>query len=153
MIFTLPNGKPIDLDMVELAMEDADLCNVYYLNTQTGEVARFSEYDDFSDEREQQLEEIESESHYIPIERISSHEAYQWMEDFVAEIVDPKDKQAAEKLSIALMGKGAFRRFKDVLHRVDYEWVQAWYQWKDDHLHEAMRQWFASLPLTITEQS
>jgi hypothetical protein len=81
MIFTLPNGKPIDLDMVELAMEDADLCNVYYLNTQTGEVARFSEYDDFSDEREQQLEEIESESHYIPIERISSHEAYQWMED------------------------------------------------------------------------
>ncbi len=152
MIFTLPNGKRIDLDMVELAMEDADLCNVYYLNTQTGEVARFSEYDDVSDEREQQLEEIESEDHYIPIERISSHEAYQWMEDFVAEIVEPKDKQAAEKLSIALMGKGAFRRFKDVLHRVGDEWVQVWYQWRDDHLHEAMKQWFASLPLTITEQ-
>ena len=153
MIFTLPNGKPIDLDMVELAMEDADLCNVYYLNTQTGEVARFSVYDDFSDEREQQLEEIESESHYIPIERIPSHEAYQWMEDFVAEIVAPKDAQTAEKLSIALMGKGAFRRFKNVLHHVGEEWVQAWYHWRDDQLYKAMKEWFAGLPVAITEEA
>jgi hypothetical protein len=29
------------------------------------------------------------------------HEAYQWMERFVAEIVAPKDAQTAEKLSIA----------------------------------------------------
>lgn len=41
------------------------------------------------------------------------------------------------------MGKGAFRRFKDVLHVAGDKWIQAWYQWKDDHLNEEMKQWFA----------
>ena len=70
---TLPNGKPIDEDMVEVAMEDSNLANRYYLNTQTGEIIFFSEYDDDSDEREEQLEG----SLYIPIERIPTYEAYQ----------------------------------------------------------------------------
>ncbi|HEY7419692.1 MAG TPA: UPF0158 family protein, partial [Ktedonobacteraceae bacterium] len=109
-----PNGKPIDSTMVEAAMEDASLENSYYLNLQTGEVVFHSEWVDTPLESEQQREEIESSDSYVPIERIPSHEAYQWMEDFVAEIVAPKDTQAAEKLSNALMGKGAFRRFKDV---------------------------------------
>jgi len=37
-MITLPNGKPIDLDMLETAMEDADLANRYFLNLVTGEV-------------------------------------------------------------------------------------------------------------------
>ncbi len=152
MVFKLPNGKPIDKDMVEVAMEDSDLANSYYLNTLTGEVVFLSDFTDTADEIEERLEEIEFSSDYVPIERIPSHEAYQWMENFVAEIVAPKDAQAAEKLSIALMGKGAFRRFKDVLHSVGDEWVQAWYHWKDDQLHTAMKEWFESLPLTIIEE-
>jgi hypothetical protein len=67
------------------------------------------------------------------------------MADFVAEMVAPKEKYLAEKLSIALMGKGAFRRFQDVLHQSGSEWIQAWYHWKDDHLSEALNQWLASL--------
>lgn len=150
-MFILPNGKHIDEDMVELAMEDSDRTNSYYLNTQTGEVVFFSElYDDF-DEREKQLEEIESSSDYIPIECIPSYVAYQWMEDFVASIVASKDERIAEKLSIALMGKGAFRRFKDVLYSVGDKWVQAWYQWKNDRLREAIQEWFASLPISVTD--
>src|SRR2546423_15494237 len=116
-MFTLPNGKPIDVDMLETAMEDSDITNRYYLNTQTSEVAFFSDYDGTSDEEEM------LEDYYIPIERIPSYEAYQWMRDFVDEVVAPKDEWAAEKLSIALMGKGAFRRFKDVLHSVGDKWV------------------------------
>jgi hypothetical protein len=150
-MFTLPNGKPIDSDMIEIAMEDGDLGNSYYLNTQTGEVTFLSAFADTMEEDEKRAEEIETSHAYIPIERISSHEAYQWMEQFVTEIVAPKDAQAAEKLSIALMGKGAFRRFKDVLYRVSDEWVQAWYQWRDDQLKKAMKEWLASLPLTIRE--
>ena len=89
MVFKLPNGKPIDKDMVELAMEDGNLENSYYLNTLTGEVVFLSDLTDTADEIEKRLEEIESTGDYIPIERISSHEAYQWMENFVAEIVAP----------------------------------------------------------------
>ena len=40
---TLPNGNPIDMDMLETAMEDSDLSNRYYLNVVTGKVVFFSD--------------------------------------------------------------------------------------------------------------
>jgi hypothetical protein len=119
---TLPNGKPIDMDMLEAAMEDSDLTNRYFLNLVTGKVVFFSEYVGLSDEDEHLLEEIDGSDDYVAVERISSHEAYQWMVDFVDEMVAPTDEHAAEKLSIALNGKGAFRRFKDTLYGVDDQW-------------------------------
>ena len=76
------------------------------------------------------LDEIDGSDDYVAIERIPSHEAYQWMVDFVDEMVAPADQHAAEKLFIALDGKGAFRRFKDTLQRLDDQWLQAWYQWR-----------------------
>lgn len=149
-MFQLLNGNRIDEDMVETAMEDTDIANSYYLNTQNGEVVFFSDYGDPPEK--DVLEDIENSDTYIPIERISSHEAYQWMEDFVTQIVAPQNKQVAEKLSIALMGKGAFRRFKDVLYIVGDEWVQAWYRWKDVQLKAAMNEWFESLSGTVTKE-
>lgn len=137
---TLPNGKPIDMEMLEVAMEDADLTHTYFLNTLTGEVLFLSEYQDV-DEQEKLMAEIDGSSHYRRVERIPSSQAYQWMVDFVEEIVTPKDARAAEKLSIALMGKGAFRRFKDVLYTTDEKWVQAWYEWKNQRLTEAVEAW------------
>ena len=126
-------------------MEDADLANSYFLNLVTGEVVFFSEYVGLSDEDEHLLEEIEGSSDYVAVERIPSHEAYQWMVDFVDEVVAPADEDTAEKLSIALNGKGAFRRFKDTLHLVNEQWLQAWYQWKDTRLKAAIDEWVKSL--------
>jgi len=60
-------------------------------------------------------------------------------------MVDPADEQAAEKLSIALNGKGAFRRFKDTLYHVDDQWLQAWYQWKDKRLKATVEEWLKSV--------
>src|SRR5437660_9487882 len=121
-MITLPNGKSIDKDMLETAMEDSDLTNRYFLNLVSGEVIFLSDYLGLSDEDERLLEEIDGSNDYVAIERISSHEAYQWMADFVDELVAPADEDATEKLSIALDGKGAFRRFKDTLHRIDDQW-------------------------------
>ena len=56
---TLPNGKPIDMDMLETAMEDSDLANKYFLHLVTGKVLFFSEYVGFSNEDEQLLTEID----------------------------------------------------------------------------------------------
>lgn len=138
---TLPNGQPIDMDMLETAMEDADLANRYFLNLVTGQVVFFSDYPGLSEENEDLLEEINGSDDYVAIERIPSHEAYQWMVDFANEMVAPADEHAAEKLSIALDGKGAFRRFKDTLHRIDEKWLQAWYQWRDEQLKAAVEEW------------
>ena len=150
-MFQLLNGKRIDEDMVQVAMDDGNIGNSYFLNTETGEVLFLSELDAFTDEQEQELEEIDSSDIYIPIERIESSEAYRWMEDFVTQIVAPQNERVAEKLSIALMGKGAFRRFKHVLHMVGDDWVQAWYDWRDNHLKKAMHEWFESLPRVVTK--
>src|SRR5437899_6677385 len=97
-MITLPNGKPIDLDMLESEMEDSDLAHRYFLNLVAGEVVFFSDYLGLSEEDERLLEEIDGSNDYVAIERIPSHEAYQWMVDFVDEMVAPVDEQAAEKL-------------------------------------------------------
>ena len=148
----LPNGKQVDETMLEAAMEDGSLEHKYFLHTQNGEVVLLSEYDD-PDESEKLAEEIDGSSQYVPIERIPTHIAYQWMEDFVENTVAPRDEQAAEKLSIALRGKGAFRRFKDVLHGVGDAWVQEWYHWRDIQLKAAMRVWFESVLEEITDEN
>ena len=144
-MITLPNGKPIDLDMLETAMEDSDLANRYFLNLVSGEVVFFSDYLGLSDEDERLSDEIDGSNDYIAIERIPSHVAYQWMVDFVDEMVAPADEHAAEKLSITLNGKGAFRRFKDTLHRVDGQWLQAWYQYRDKRLKAAVDEWVKNI--------
>jgi Uncharacterised protein family (UPF0158) len=144
-MITLPNGKSIDLDMLETAMEDSDPANRYFLNLVSGEVVFFSDHLGLSDEDERLLEEIDGSNDYVAIERIPSHVAYQWMVDFVDEMVAPADEHAAEKLSMALNGKGAFRRFKDTLHRVDEQWLQAWYQWRDKRLKAALDEWLKSV--------
>jgi hypothetical protein len=144
-MITLPNGTAIDQDMLETAMEDADLAHSYFLNLVSGEVVFFSEYVGLSEEDERLLEAIDGSNDYVAIERIPSHEAYQWMVDFVDELVAPADEQAAEQLFIALHGKGAFRRFKETLHRVDEQWLHAWYQWKHARLEAALETWLKSV--------
>jgi hypothetical protein len=141
----LPNGKPIDMDLLEAAMEDSDLANRYFLNLVTGEVVFFSDYLGLSEEDERLLEEIDGSNDYVAIERIPSQVAYQWMVDFVDEMVAPADEPAAEILSVALNGKGAFRRFKDTLHRLDEPWLQAWYQWRTKQLEAAVDEWLKSV--------
>ena len=141
----LPNGKSIDMNMLAIAMEDADLTNRYFLNLVTGEVVFFSDYLGLSDEDERLLEEIDGSDDYVAIERIPSHVAYQWMADFVDEMVAPADEHAAEKLSMALNGKGAFHRFKDTLHLLDDQWLQAWYQWRNKRLEAALDEWLESV--------
>src|SRR5215472_16394684 len=141
----LPNGKTIDLDMLETAMEDSDLAHSYFLNLVTGEVVFFSDYLGLSEDDERLLEEIDGSNDYVAIERVPSHVAYQWMVEFVDELVAPADKHATEQLSMALNGKGAFRRFKDTLCRVDEQWLQAWYQWRDKQLKSVVEEWLKSI--------
>src|SRR5205823_9896272 len=103
-MITLPNGKSVDLDMLETAMEDSDLAHRYFLNLVTGEVVFFSDYLGLSDEDERLLVDIDGSTDYVAIERIPSHEAYQWMVDFVDEIVAPADQHAAQQFSLPLHG-------------------------------------------------
>jgi Uncharacterised protein family (UPF0158) len=144
-LYTLPNGKSIDIDQLALAMEDSDLGNSYFLNLSTGELAFFSDFLGLTEEDEHLLDEIEGSDDYVAVERIPSYVAYQWMVDFVDEVVTPVDEHAADRLARSLHGKGAFRRFKDTLYYVDDRWQPAWYEWRDKKLNTAAQEWLKSV--------
>jgi len=61
---------------------------------------------------------------------------YNIMVDFTETITDPR---ANELLSVALEGKGAFRRFKDTLHRVGL--TDEWYAFKHKAYVALAREW------------
>ncbi|HEY1353180.1 MAG TPA: UPF0158 family protein [Ktedonobacteraceae bacterium] len=142
---TLPDGRPIDGDALKEAMEDADLAHRYFLHLTTDEVRFISEYSGLSAQDAQLLEEIDESGDYVAVERIPVHEAYQWMVDFVDEVVAPADEDAAEKLGIALDGKGAFRRLRTTLQRLDQQWLQAWDQWRARRLNAAVDEWIEGI--------
>jgi hypothetical protein len=80
---------------------------------------------------------------YIRIDPASSRKQYQWMERFVASVEDP---QLRDRLLIAIDGKGAFRRFKDVLLGFPME-RERWFNYRADLLHHNINQWFESKQL------
>ena len=110
----MENKKPLNIDIEELceAMEDSSYEHDYYLDLDNGEILFLSEYMD--DEETWKLrDQIEENSdRYELTPKAESHEGYEDMVDFIATVTD---EHLAELLEVAVDGKGAFRRFKDVL--------------------------------------
>jgi len=78
---------------------------------------------------------------YIYINPLPSYEKYNLMQEFASQ---QKNERLAELLWVALDGKGAFRRFKDVLLNYPEErqkWFDFEYEWMEkqaiDFLNEA----------------
>ncbi|MGH7413123.1 MAG: UPF0158 family protein [Candidatus Rokuibacteriota bacterium] len=113
-----------------------------YLDLRSGEVLmvpvdRFGDDDDRPSE-----EEIDSglaAGHLVHIEPLDSRVEYGWMGDFA---VSSRDARLRDRLEVALDGRGAFRRFKDVLLGQSAE-RERWFALRDQRLHEAAREWLA----------
>lgn len=144
--YILPNNKLVDTEMIFIAMEDSNLVNEYFLDSETGEVEIIF---DAEEDREKHLEQMENKR-YIAIDRIPSYEFYNCMDEFVRVVVGSEDKNLEERLLIALDGKGAFRRFKDVISNAG-EWPNRWYKWKDNYLENELKEWLTTLPVKIQE--
>lgn len=74
---------------------------------------------------------------YVSIEQIPSHEAFQFMEDFVEAL---PDSRAAEQLVRALRGNKPFRRFKDALLDFPLE-RERWFEYESKQRREYIKQW------------
>jgi hypothetical protein len=70
-----------------------------------------------------------------PPDKFEFHE-YRVMEEFIHSI---DDNEAANHLWRAIKGRGAFRYFKDVLHRLGIQ--QSWYDYLDKAQREFVIQW------------
>ena len=82
---------------------------------------------------------------YLRIDPASSREQYRWMERFVGSVAD---LPLRERLIIAIDGKGAFRRFKDVLLAFPAE-RERWFAYRSEVLHFHIQTWLEHMKVEV----
>lgn len=129
----------VDWDVLCHAFEDASGEADYYLDTKTGEVIMISDLVMDSEECEKIRDEIDAdtEDRYLYVEKQMPWEGYQDMEDFIETV---EDKDLREKLCVSINGRGAFRRFKDVLLNYPEE-QERWFTFHNACLEERILDW------------
>jgi len=121
-------------------MEDASYEHRYFLDTETGEVILVSEMLD-DEEAQRQVAEIDEAEpgRYLQVPHADSREGYDDMQDFIDTV---SDEHLQELLNVATQGRGAFRRFKDVLAGHPAE-QQRWFDFQAARLDARAREWLA----------
>jgi len=84
---------------------------------------------------------------YLQVEPIPSREQYRIMERFIASVPFPA---LAERLSDAIVGKGAFRRFKDCIAQHPDE-RKRWFAFRDVLVHQFILDWCKANYIEATE--
>ncbi len=138
---------PIDLQELCAAFEDSSDDHRYFLDFQTGEV----NLDIFDAAEREELDEMVEEAskkryRYLPI--AESQVGYEDMKEFIETV---KGANLKEKLSIAISGSGAFRRFKDVLNYYPKE-RERWFKFKDEKIMERVNEWLDEEGIEIIPQ-
>ena len=126
---------PIDWDALETAVERNAPDTESFLDRTTGQVVTVVAGDPEAPLRKQRV--ADNIHNHVRVEPASSREQYRWMERFVASVSDPTLR---ERLIISIDGKGAFRRFKDVLLGYPAE-RERWFTYRADLLHWHIHNW------------
>ena len=127
---------PIDWESLEDAFENNAPEVHSYLHLVSGEVLRV--VDGIADP--EMHARIASDAAYLRIEPVSSREQYRWMERFIPMVDEPVLRG---QLSQAIDGKGAFRRFKDVLIGYTTE-RERWFAFRSERLRVFMEAWLTA---------
>lgn len=136
---------PEDADMRRVpiaweALEDAFENNApevhSYLHVATGEVIRV--VDGVADPS--MHTRIASDPGYLRVDPVSSREQYRWMERFIA---STEESELRAKLVHSIDGKGAFRRFKDVLMSFPAA-RERWFTFRSERLRSCMETWLSA---------
>ncbi len=135
------SGKPLRrVPIAWEALEDAFENNApevhSYLHLENGEVIRI--VDGIADPGMHQR--VMGDSQYLRVEPVSSREQYRWMERFIATV---EEGELRDKLVAAIDGKGAFRRFKDVLMSFPVD-RERWFAFRSERLRACMETWLAT---------
>jgi hypothetical protein len=127
---------PVDWEALEDAFENNAPEVHSYLHLATGDVLRV--VDGVADP--QMHARINGDTNYLRIAPVSSREQYRWMERYIP-MVEETDLRG--KLAASIDGKGAFRRFKDVLmtHGVERE---RWFAFRSERLRTFMEAWLVA---------
>jgi hypothetical protein len=124
---------PVDWEALEDAFENNAPEVHSYLHLQTGEVLRI--VDGVADP--QMHARIAADATYLRVDPVSSREQYRWMERYIPMV---EDVELRAKLAVSIDGKGAFRRFKDVLMSYTAE-RERWFAFRSERLRIFMEAW------------
>lgn len=127
---------PVDWEALEDAFENNAPEVHSYLHIKTGEVLRV--VDGIADP--EMHSRIATDANYMRIDPVSSREQYRWMERFIPMVTD---EQVQSRLTAAIDGKGAFRRFKDVLMSFAAE-RERWFAFRSERLRVFMEAWLSA---------
>jgi hypothetical protein len=138
-----PKRVPVNWDDLEAALtanRDEWTC---YLDARSGEV-QMVPVDRFGDDDAwPSWEELHAgirAGRLISVEPLGSSVEYGWMAEFAASV---RDSRLRDRLEVALDGRGAFRRFKNVLLG-DLAERPRWLAFRDRRLHAAAREWLTA---------
>lgn len=125
-------GLVIDWMALEVAFESHDPTHRAWLDATSGAI---------------HTADTPAGAHWIRIDAIPSREQYRMMERFIATVTNAALKEA---LQDAIVGKGAFRRFKDAVSRFPDE-RKRWFAFRDALLHRFILDWLKSHKLELQE--
>jgi len=135
-----PRKVPVNWDDLEMALTTNPVELTCYLDVRNGEV-HMVPIDRFGgDEELLSEEEIDADlaaGHLIHVEPLGSSVEYGWMAEFAGTVGNARLR---DLLEVALDGRGAFRRFKDVLHDYPAE-RDGWFAFRDGRMRAAARDW------------
>ncbi|GBE05975.1 hypothetical protein BMS3Abin10_01616 [bacterium BMS3Abin10] len=148
------------IDAIEIQPDEGSS----YLNKITGEIVTITEEEinaayeeDLSEDRPEWLAKAietakkvnddETSEIYMQLPTKFDIHEYSIMERFCLSI---SDKAISESLYYAIKSKGAFRRFKNAIHR--YGVADDWYKYRDDYLKEIVKDWCEENEIKYTEK-
>ena len=130
---------PVDLEELASLLEGDPLCGSGRIDLRSGACWPDS-VDDGGDDGDEDDGDEDDEDRWLHVACLGSREGYRDMELFIAKVEDPA---LVERLQTAITGKGAFRRFKDVLSCWPHE-LQRYYLLSNERQRGRARAWLAA---------
>jgi hypothetical protein len=131
---------PVDLDELATILEGDPINGGGRIDLRTGEVWHRAAIDYAREMGEEDEDESDDLDRWLRVDCEGSRDAYRDMEWYIGTI---DDRDRADRLEIAIEGKGAFRRFKDVLARWPDE-LERWYAFCEERQRGRARAWLAA---------
>lgn len=141
---------PIDMRELSWALDDSSLTIDRYIDLETGDIVERFEFDDiYFDENGEEVEPEDTVGEMIDanpgrfayIDPLPSYESYRHMEAFIPTVQDPHLK---DLLVVAIDGKGAFRRFKEMLLGYPEE-ERRWFEFKNERMLDVAMEFLDSI--------
>jgi hypothetical protein len=137
----IPDLRPMPVDLDELAgiLEGDPAYGGGRVDLVTGEVWPEPAVDYALEIGQEDEDESDDPDKWLRVHCEGSRDGYRDMELFIGTVRDPG---RADRLEIAISGRGAFRRFKDVLARWPGE-LERWYAFSAERQRGRARTWLA----------